>query len=70
MGKSCSVINGPEVVAQKLCDYLRRHPDIDGSIGRGRDNSYFTTDDPERFMSFGRKFIGNRIREVKGAVLG
>lgn len=70
MGKSCAVINGPEAVALKLCDYLKRHPEIEGEIKRGGDNSYFTTDDPGRFMDFGRQFLGNRISEVKAVVLG
>ncbi|NCO61259.1 MAG: glutamate racemase [Deltaproteobacteria bacterium CG_4_8_14_3_um_filter_51_11] len=70
MGKSCAVVNGPEVVARKLCDYLKRHPEIDGAIKRGGNNSYFTTDDPERFMAFGRQFLCDRISEVKAVVLG
>lgn len=34
------VVSQDELMAQKLRDYLRRHPEIDGCLGRGRARSF------------------------------
>ena len=70
MGKTCEVLNGPEIVAEKLEDYLHRHPEIEGRVTRKGRVTYFTTDDPERFKRFGEKFLGQRLREVEKLTLG
>jgi glutamate racemase len=70
MGKTCEVLNGPEIVAEKLEDYLHRHPEIEARVTRKGRVTYFTTDDPERFKRFGEKFLGQRLREVEKLTLG
>lgn len=65
MGKNCRVLSGPEIVAQKLEDYLDRHPEIDERISREGRRLFFTTDDPERFKFLGEKFLGERFKEVE-----
>jgi glutamate racemase len=69
MGKNCKVLNGPEIVADKLEDYLRRHPEIESRVTKNRQVTYLTTDDPERFRRFGEKFLGQRITHVEAARL-
>ena len=69
MGKNCRVLHGPEIVAQKLEDYLHRHPEIQERISsRGRAH-FFTTDDPQRFKFLGEQFLGQRIQMVEKADL-
>jgi len=70
MGKNCKVLNGPEIVADKLEDYLRRHPEIESRVTKNGEVTYFTTDDPARFKLLGEKFLGQRIREVEKLTLG
>jgi glutamate racemase len=70
MGKSCKVLNGPATVAEKLVDYLRRHPEIESRIPKEGERAFLTTDDPERFGRFGRKFLGTWIRRVERVSLG
>jgi len=65
MGKNCKVLNGPEIAADKLADYLHRHPEIETKVTRDGKVTCFTTDDPERFKLFGEKFLGQRIRQVE-----
>jgi glutamate racemase len=68
MGKNCKVLDGPEIVAGKLEDYLHRHPEIEARVTRNGKNAYFTTDDPERFRRFGEKFLGQlpvQVEKVK-----
>jgi glutamate racemase len=64
MGKNCRVLDSPSIVAEKLVDYLHRHPEIETRITRNRTRAFHTTDDPERFRSFGENFLGQRIGEV------
>ncbi|RJR26546.1 MAG: glutamate racemase [Desulfobacteraceae bacterium] len=70
MGKSCTVLNGPETVAEKLKNYLFRHREIDERLQRRGETTFFTTDDPERFRAFGSKFLGNSIKLVEKVFLG
>jgi len=65
MGKNCRVLHGPEIVAQKLEDYLHRHPEIKERISRQGRRLFFTTDDPRRFKILGEKFLGQKIQEVE-----
>lgn len=70
MGKSCKVLNGPETVAEKLVDYLKRHQEIAERLPRQGETVFLTTDDPERFKAFGRKFLGAWIKAVERVTLG
>jgi glutamate racemase len=70
MGKNCRVLDPPGIVAEKLTDYLRRHPEIEARLAKDGRRRYLTTDDPERFRDLGEPFLGQRIREVERVVLG
>jgi glutamate racemase len=70
MGKNCKVLDGPEIVADKLQDYLHRHPEIETRLSRNGKVCYYTTDDPQRFKLFGEKFLKHSIREVDKLTLG
>jgi glutamate racemase len=48
---------GP-VVAEKLKDYLRRHPEIESRLSRGGTRTFLTTDLTERFDRLARIFFG------------
>ena len=69
MGKNCHVLNGPGIVAEKLADYLYRHPEMDKRLSRKKLRTFYTTDDPKRFRNFGEKFLGQKIPVVKTATL-
>ncbi|RJR50802.1 MAG: glutamate racemase [Desulfobacteraceae bacterium] len=69
MGRNCRVLDAPGIVADKLTDYLHRHPEIETRLSRKLARSFSTTDDPERFRSFGEDFLGQRIREVQAVDL-
>jgi glutamate racemase len=70
MGKNCKVLHGPDIVSQKLKDYLHRHPEIEDRVSRKGKITFFTTDDPGRFRIFGGKFLGRRIAGVEKVTLG
>jgi glutamate racemase len=56
-------------VAEKLLDYLNRHPEIEQGLSKNKGRSFYTTDDPERFKSFGSTFLGRKISEVQSIPL-
>lgn len=70
MGKNCHVLDAPGVVADKLVDYLRRHPEMEARLLRDGGRAFYTTDDAVRFRQFGEKFLGKRIPDVKAIALG
>lgn len=52
---------GP-IVAAKLSDYLRRHPEVERRLSRGGTREFLTTDLTERFDRLARTFFGGPIR--------
>ncbi|SPD75551.1 Glutamate racemase [uncultured Desulfobacterium sp.] len=69
MGKNCHVLDAPGIVAGKLADYLKRHPEIDGNLSKDGKRVFYTTDGEDRFRSFGRKFFGKHISNVRTTTL-
>ncbi|MFH1522689.1 MAG: glutamate racemase [Patescibacteria group bacterium] len=65
MGKRCQVLNSPEYVAEKLNDYLIRHPEIEKKIKKDKKRIFYTTDDPARFKELGEKFLEEKIEQVE-----
>jgi len=70
MGKNCEVLDAPGIVAAKLTAYLRRHPEIEERLPKGKRRMYVTTDDPGRFTYLGGRFLGQRIEAVEKVALG
>jgi len=65
MGPQCEVLNSPEYVAEKLADYLNRHPEMAKKLSKSGKCVFYTTDDVARFKELGSKFLGERIDKVK-----
>lgn len=56
MGKRVKVLDGGKIAAKSLADYLKRHPEIETQLSVGGTRKFYTTDDPEKFCGFGKKF--------------
>lgn len=63
-GRSCRVLDAPAIVADRLGDYLMRHPEMETRLSRAGGRNFFTTDDPKRFKSFGEEFLGRSMSDV------
>jgi glutamate racemase len=50
-----------EVVAERLVDWLSRHPEMAARLTGGGRRQYLTTDDPDWFADRGRTILGDRI---------
>lgn len=48
---------GP-IVADRLADWLVRHPEMEERLGRNGNRGFLTTDDPDWFSSAGSLFLG------------
>lgn len=48
---------GP-LIAERLADWLVRHPEMERRLGRGRSAELLTTDDPGWFGAFGERILG------------
>lgn len=49
------------LVAERLADWLRRHPEQAAAVTRGGTRRYCTTDDPAWFATRGEKLLGTAI---------
>lgn len=55
---SCEVLSQAELVAQRLEDWLRRHPEMDEKVSKTGARRFATTDDAEWFSKRGQFFLG------------
>lgn len=58
MGKRTRVLDSGKIVAERLKDYLIKHPEIKRQLDRGDKRTFCTTDDPKRFLEFTKTFAG------------
>jgi glutamate racemase len=65
MGRRCTVLDSPSIVARGLRDYLKRHPEYSERIPRNGRTTFLTTGDAERFAEMGSVFLGRRIEGVE-----
>lgn len=65
VGKNVNVVMEGKIVAGKLKDYLRRHPEINGKIGKQSKTIFYTTDLTDNFSILGSKFFGKKIKPEK-----
>jgi len=56
-----AVLEQGPIVADKLKDYLRRHPEIDEKLSRGGRRTFLTTDLTDRFNRLAGVFFGGAI---------
>jgi glutamate racemase len=69
MGKKVNVLEGGEIVAEKLKEYLERHSEIKSKLSTAGGVEYETTDDPEKMQDFIEKNFGMKIKMPKKVVI-
>lgn len=65
VGRNIKVISEGKIVAQKLKQYLQRHPEIERKLTKNHKTVFYTTDTTSRFEKLGSKFFGKKIEPVK-----
>lgn len=58
------LISQGEYIAASLCDYLRRHPDMDARLSKGGTVRYYTSESPDRFREQATLFIGEMPKDI------
>lgn len=64
-GKRVKVLDAPKIVADKLVDYLKCHPEIESKLKKDGQARYLTTDSANKFETLGSRFMGNKIQGEK-----
>lgn len=59
-----------ELVAERLADWLRRHPEQETRLGRGGARRYATTDDPGWFAERGSRILDHSLRAERVRISG
>ncbi len=65
MGRKCEILDSPKIVAEKLENYLQRHPEIENKLSKNNKRIFYTTDNVDRFKDLAQKFLGQQIKNVK-----
>jgi len=59
------VLTQGEVVADRLADWLDRHPEMAQRLGKSGQRRFLTTDDPDWFAQRGAEIVGHPFRAEK-----
>ena len=59
--ENIKVLKQGEIVAEKLLDYLKRHPEIEKRISRSGIRNFQTTESVETFESKAQLFLGEKV---------
>jgi len=65
IGKKIKTISEGKIVAEKLKDYLTRHPEIEKTLAKNSKIKFLTTDLTDKFKILGSKFFRKRILSKK-----
>ena len=60
-----NIVEQGKIVAEKLTDYLKRHPEIEKLIGRNEEVIYQTTEEAEVFETKASLFMGRSVTATK-----
>lgn len=61
MGDACAIPDPAAIVADKLADYLRRHPEFEQRLARTGASRYFVTDTTARFGALATAWLGEPV---------
>jgi glutamate racemase len=59
--ENISIVKQGDIVADSLCDYLLRHPEMNDVCTKNGHVEYFTTESPERFDKWTQMFFKEKI---------
>jgi glutamate racemase len=59
--KGVQIISEGKIVAKKLKQYLIRHKEIEKKLSKNKNKSFFTSDQSQKFDTFGSRFFGQKI---------
>lgn len=62
------VLTQPPIVAERLADWLVRHPEYETRLGKGSGRTFVTTDDAGSFADIGQRILGIEIQCEKVSV--
>lgn len=65
IGPKIKIVTENKIVAEKLKDYLRRHPEIKRTLTKNKSIDFFTTDVTDKFKILGSQFLGRTILPKK-----
>ncbi|MDP2655345.1 MAG: glutamate racemase, partial [bacterium] len=68
VGPKVNIISEAKVVPKKLATYLKKHVELEQTLGKRSNVRFFSTDRSDNFQILGSKFFGRPIR-VEKAVL-
>jgi glutamate racemase len=65
IGDKIKIISEGKIVAEKLKDYLKRHPEIENILAKNSEIEFLTTDLGHKFKTLGTNFFGKPINPKK-----
>ena len=61
IGARVQVLDSGAIVAEKLVDYLQRHPEYETKLTRGGERKFLTTENSDLVAPLAQKFLGRKV---------
>jgi len=65
IGRKVFILNPPEIVAEKLKNYLTRHQEVEQKLSKNKKRLFYTTDDINKFAVFTSKFLNLKNPQIE-----
>ncbi len=65
VGKKCNVLNSGNIIAQSFVLYLKKHPEIEKILAKGKSHRFFVTDITQGFQDNANRYLGRSIHLEK-----
>jgi len=65
VGKKVKIISQSKITAGKLKNYLKKHPEIENTLGKNKKRTFYSTDPKNNFKILGSQFLGEEIEVEK-----
>ncbi|WP_431294295.1 hypothetical protein [Pedobacter sp. P26] len=60
-----NILTQGEIVAERLLDYLERHPEIEEKLAKQKERHFYTSGDPAVFDAHASIFFGEALKSGK-----
>ncbi|OGY43895.1 MAG: glutamate racemase [Candidatus Buchananbacteria bacterium RIFCSPHIGHO2_01_FULL_39_14] len=64
-GRQVKVLDSAKIIVEKLVDYLKRHPEIESKLTKGKQHRYLVTDLTDKFQENAQNWLGQKIKLEK-----
>ena len=68
MGRRVQVLDSSQIIAEKLADYLQRHPELENLLLKDKKVKYLVTDLNQNFQEMSARILNKKVKFKKVSI--